>query len=322
MDKRTIITWSDELKQTYADALASWDYDPEVGSIDTVFGGSSRFGEELNGVGWEVAFTPILPDGTFLSQDTVYDYINTILEEAYADDGKVTEDELVKIDAQGRQIGNTFVHGIFAGIDDSQNYDNNGNWAEVVGRLMHISGKFGAVHFVKDAIKKAKKQEPDFDWDSWFKENLINTQEKIDRWNKAVESSNNGADARKKYTEGENGNKKDASSGFSEEQIKSIDDFQSKIKTLGTALATLRSGGDVGLTNLVKEFPELQGKSDNLEESITRLIYGCLDELYGKFKEGLDDDLKNDLQSMADVASGVAPAIGGAFSNIQNHMTL
>ena len=48
MDKRTIITWSDELKQTYADALASWDYDPEVGSIDTVFGGSSRFGEELN----------------------------------------------------------------------------------------------------------------------------------------------------------------------------------------------------------------------------------------------------------------------------------
>lgn len=89
MDKRTIITWSDELKQTYANALASWDYDPEVGSIDTVFGGSSRFGEELNGVGWEVAFTPILPDGTFLSQDTVYDYINTILEEAYADDGKV-----------------------------------------------------------------------------------------------------------------------------------------------------------------------------------------------------------------------------------------
>lgn len=81
MDKRTIIHWSDELKQTYADALASWDYDPEVGSIDTVFGGSERFGEELNGNGWEVAFTPILPDGTFLSKDTVEEYINSILEE-------------------------------------------------------------------------------------------------------------------------------------------------------------------------------------------------------------------------------------------------
>ena len=219
MDKRTIITWSDELKQTYADALASWDYDPEVGSIDTVFGGSSRFGEELNGVGWEVAFTPILPDGTFLSQDTVYDYINTILEEAYADDGKVTEDELVKIDAQGRQIGNTFVQGIFAGIDDSQNYDNNGNWAETVGKLMHFSGDFGAVQIAKDAIEKAKKQEADFDWDSWFKENSINTQEEIDRWNEIAESAANAADARKKYTEGEEGNETDNLSGKSFKQI-------------------------------------------------------------------------------------------------------
>lgn len=157
MDKRTIIHWSDELKQTYADALASWDYDPEVGSIDTVFGGSQRFGEDLNGNGWEVAFTPILPDGTFLSKDTVEEYINSILAEAYADDGKVTEDELTAIDAQGRQVGNTFVQGIFAGIDDSQNYDDNGNWAEVVGRLMHFSGDFGAIKLANDDINEASK---------------------------------------------------------------------------------------------------------------------------------------------------------------------
>lgn len=150
MDKRTIIHWSDELKKTYADALASWDYDPEIGSIDTVFGGSERFGEDLNGSGWEVAFTPILPDGTFLSKDTVEEYINSILAEAYADDGKVTEDELTAIDAEGRQIGDTFVKGIFAGIDDSQDYDDNGNWADVVGRLMHFSGKNGAVQILKN----------------------------------------------------------------------------------------------------------------------------------------------------------------------------
>lgn len=150
MDKRTIIHWSDELKKTYADALASWYYDPEIGSIDTVFGGSERFGEDLDGNGWEVAFTPILPDGTFLSKDTVEEYINSILTEAYADDGKVTEDELTAIDAEGRQIGDTFVQGIFAGIDDSQDYDNNSNWAEVVGRLMHFSGKNGAVQILKN----------------------------------------------------------------------------------------------------------------------------------------------------------------------------
>lgn len=155
MDKRTIIHWSDELKKTYTDALSSWDYDPEIGSIDTVFGGSERFGEDLDGNGWEIAFTPILPDGTFLSKDTVEEYINSILAEAYADDGKVTEDELTAIDAEGRQIGDTFIKGIFAGIDDSQDYDNNGNWADVVGRLMHFSGKNGAVQILKNNKKSS-----------------------------------------------------------------------------------------------------------------------------------------------------------------------
>lgn len=160
MDKRTIIRWSDELKKTYAEALSSWDYDPEIGSIDTVFGGSDRFGENLNGNGWEVAFTPILPDGTFLSKNTVEEYINSILEEAYADDGKVTDDELKEIDAQGRWVGNTFVQGIYAGIDDSLNYDNNGNQADVVGRLMHFAGKFGSIFLARNGNdnKEVKEQ--------------------------------------------------------------------------------------------------------------------------------------------------------------------
>ena len=70
-----------------------------------------------------------------------------------------------------------------------------------------------------DAIEKAKKQEADFDWDSWFKENSINTQEEIDRWNKIAESATNAADARKKYTEGEEGNETDNLSGKSFKQI-------------------------------------------------------------------------------------------------------
>lgn len=202
MDKRTIIHWSDELKQTYADALASWDYDPEVGSIDTVFGGSQRFGEDLNGNGWEVAFTPILPDGTFLSKDTVEEYINSILAEAYTDDGKVTEDELTAIDAQGRQVGNTFVQGIFAGIDDSQNYDDNGNWAEVVGRLMHFSGKDGAVQIAKDEIAELEKQ---FGKDGsqkikdFFDTEGINTQEEIDAFNDVTKGISDADEAIQAY---------------------------------------------------------------------------------------------------------------------------
>lgn len=157
MDKRTIITWSSILKDTYKNELKSWDYDPEIGGIDTVFGGSDRFGENLNGTGWEVAFTPILPDGTFLSKETVYDYIESILNEAYANDNQVTEEELVKLDTQGKQIGKVFVQGIFAGIDDSLDYENNGNLAETVGRLMHFSGIFGAPQILQKNIRQAQQ---------------------------------------------------------------------------------------------------------------------------------------------------------------------
>lgn len=216
MDKRTIIHWSDELKQTYADALASWDYDPEVGTIDTVYGMSDRFGEGFKGheEGWEVAFTPILPDGTFLSKDTVSEYINQILTEAYADDGKVTEDELTSIDAQGRQIGDTFVHGIFAGVDDSQNYDDNGNWAELVGRLMHFSGKYGAIQIADQGIddanakleetkKKIEEVSKRFD-DSkkikdFFNTEGINTQKEIDAFNDVTKGINDADKAIQAY---------------------------------------------------------------------------------------------------------------------------
>lgn len=213
MDKRTIIHWSDELKQTYADALASWDYDPEVGSIDTVFGGSERFGEGFKGheEGWEVAFTPILPDGTFLSKDTVEEYINAILQKAYADDGKVTDDELKKIDKQGLQIGNTFVKSIYAGIDDSQNYDNNGNRAELVGRLMHFSGKFGAVQIAKDEIEELEKQ---FGKDGsqtiadFFNTEGINTQDEIDAFNDVTKNINDADKAIKAYKKDKQDTKK------------------------------------------------------------------------------------------------------------------
>lgn len=70
-----------------------------------------------------------------------------------------------------------------------------------------------------DAIEKAKKQEADFDWDSWFKENSIDTQEEIDRWNKIAESATNAADARKKYTEGEDADETDNLSGKTFNQI-------------------------------------------------------------------------------------------------------
>ena len=234
MDKRTIIHWSDELKQTYKDELDSWDYNPEVGGIDTVFGGSERFGEDLNGKGWEVAFTPILPDGTFLSKDTVEKYISQILAEAYADDGKVTENELTKIDAEGMKVGNTFVHGIFAGIDDSEEYDNNGNWAEVVGRLMHFSGDSGAVSLAKKGIEKAKKlfgQDDQSKIEKFLKSEGLTSEDDIKYFNTVTSDATSAAEAIKMY----NAAKKAKKETDSEDSSSQYGSFKEGWKALGNS---------------------------------------------------------------------------------------
>lgn len=289
MDKRTIITWSDELKQTYKDALDSWDYDPEVGGIDTVFGGSDRFGEDLNGVGWEVAFTPILPDGTFLSQDAVYDYINTILAEAYVNDGKITEDELTKIDAQGRQIGNTFIHGIFAGIDDSQNYDNNGNWAETVGRLLHFSGDFGAVEIAKREKEKAIKEFSDsnVDLEKFFADNSINTTEEIDYWNKVTEGAESAKEAVEMYNKVKGQNPDKITVSFSK-AFNSLDFSEQKDELLELAKA-----GELTPETLesTEEYNTLLTQTGLSAESVKDKIYDLLSaqEKLAGAHNGLDD---------------------------------
>ena len=267
MDKRTIINWSNELKQTYKDALDSWNYDPEIGSIDTVFGASDRFGEKLKDGGWEVAFTPILPDGTFLSKDTVYDYIETILQEAYKNDNKVTESELKSIDAQGRQIGDTFVQGIFAGIDDSKNYENNGNVADVIGRLMHFSGDYGAITLAKNEIKDLGGE--------------------IDNIN---QKSFNIADT---------------------DTTKKIDDFQTKINTLGTAIQNLHdrklSGSE--LLDLQQQFPSLIGKTDDLDSALKELVDSTLKDMVNTLKDAkAPDNLIKSFEDLANQAKGLNSA--------------
>lgn len=151
MDKRAIIKWSDELKKTYEKELASWEYDPEIGSIDTVWGQSTAF--EWDNQEHEIAFTPIMEteDGAvFLGEKEVYDYINSVIAKA-GEDGEITADEIFKIDAveTGKQYGEQFGKGLIAGVDESTG--NVGIDAIDAGNLMHFSGKYGAVKLAKDA---------------------------------------------------------------------------------------------------------------------------------------------------------------------------
>lgn len=94
-----------------------------------------------------------------------------------------------------------------------------------------------------------------------------------------------------------------------EETSKKIDDFQSKMSTLKSALQNIEdlkfSNSD--LVDLEQQFPELTNASGDLSTAIKKLIDESLSSLVVKFKEaGASDDLLNLLQSIANEAKGIA----------------
>lgn len=99
-----------------------------------------------------------------------------------------------------------------------------------------------------------------------------------------------------------------------------IDNFQSRLKSLGDTLSSIRSGNfeDSDLTDLLQEFPELADKTDDLETAILELINNALQVLYNTLGEDIPDSLKNSLQNLADIASGTAKNLHDAFSDIND----
>ena len=176
MNKRPLIRWNDELKKKYENELKSWGYDPEIGGIDTVFGGSDKFGTDINNSGWNVAYTPIMPDGTFLDKGTVDNYMNSLVKEAYEKNGNVTNEELETLDKKGMQVGDKYVHGIFAGVDGDEKDYHKPYSAEDRGKLMHFSGKYGAINIAKRGTDNLKTNPNEEQSDSDEKEEYLNQQ--------------------------------------------------------------------------------------------------------------------------------------------------
>lgn len=176
-DSRPIIEWTDELKRRYKKELESWQQDPEIGSISTVLGGSERFGETENNLGYEIAFTPILPNGTLLSQGTVNDYINTLINDIQQSGKKVTEKTLLEADKEGKQVGDTYVKGIIAGAAKAGKTKSSDEKRVIkLGEEMHFFGKDGAI---------AQNQK---ELDEYFVSQGITTQEELDRWSEITKN--------------------------------------------------------------------------------------------------------------------------------------
>ncbi len=106
---------------------------------------------------------------------------------------------------------------------------------------------------------------------------------------------------------------------LSEEQSKSIDTFQSDLSTLQKALESVKDGSYTAsdFTDLFQSFPELEGKTENLEQALADLIYDKLQALYETLGESVPDDLKDSLQEIADVASGTTVPLSDAYSDMK-----
>lgn len=107
-------------------------------------------------------------------------------------------------------------------------------------------------------IEEAKKKESDFDWDSWFKEHSVNTQEEIDKWKEIASSANSAAEARKKYAKQADTFKEtklfdmgsDSAPSTLSKLNSQLDEIQSAYSTLSSAVSEYNSNGNISIDTM------------------------------------------------------------------------
>ena len=221
MDNRQIIDWNIDNIEKWKDALSDIKYYDKDGNfiesyydqlkesaengescIDSVFGDMM---DHIEGYGdiTALAFSHVVnnDDGTFefLGQKTAEEYLYGILDVA-KQDGDMSIDHILELDkkgfenaevydAQGKVIGETYIHGIISGFNEN---------AADISSLTHFAGKDGAIQIAQSDIdeynkqieetkKKIKEVSKGFD-DSkkikdFFNTKGINTDEEINEFN-------------------------------------------------------------------------------------------------------------------------------------------
>lgn len=252
-------------------------------------------GDEKNGRYVYVHYTPVLPSGDVMSDDTLSNYIAESLSGAQNILDADTERVVIKVDTD-----------FDIPEADISNYLHTGETTEGIDKLIGSATVWD--NHVQQTKESFQSKQNTFNGIINNANEMLN-QIAAEADGKAVSDSGNGA--------GGKDTPFSPTTGFSEDQSKSIDDFQAKIKTLKDALSTLQAGEDPGFTDLVQEFPELQGESENLEEAIRSLMGNALNELYDTMGEGLPDDVREDLEAMAESASRLTPSLNDALSAAQ-----
>lgn len=155
----------------------------------------------------------------------------------------------------------------------------------------------------------------------FFTDNSINTTEEIEYWNKVTDGAQSATEAVEMYNKVKSetfSNKIDVFK-LSEDQSEAIDNFKSQISTLSDALEKEMSGAmtDTDLSELLVQFPELEGQTDNLAYALRELINGELSTLLSLLGSNAPKDLVNSLKGSAQEAINFA----GNVSKLQGDLT-
>ncbi len=101
-----------------------------------------------------------------------------------------------------------------------------------------------------------------------------------------------------------------------EEMSKQIDDFQSNTSAIQSALASIKEGEDIDLTDLVQQFPELAGQTDNLQKALSNLQIDKIREFGKNWKSSLEGMDKADISKANEFFSNLIDGIDlSALSN-------
>lgn len=149
----------------------------------------------------------------------------------------------------------------------------------------------------------------DQDLSPFFRDSSINTSEELDYWLNVTEGAANATEAIEMYNAAK---KQDLINSFdiaNEETDKQIDEFQSRLTTLTSALKTLKEDGSLStsaLMDLKQQFPDLSTETDNLATELSSLLENELDSIVTKLEElGASDDIVQLFRDIADEADNL-----------------
>ena len=229
------------------------------------------------------------------------EYIQAMATELFGDD----EDGVYKVK-------------ILLGFDIAPANESYDKYADVARAAAEKFGDYTQEYVIGEGYKKSY----DFTWaDQFAKDNKITTDEQLAFWKKAIEESDTKEEAAQKYLDYQNEyteKTKGKFSGFTDEQTKQIDEFQSRVDSLGKTLTSLRNGEEINITDLIQEFPELEGHVDDLDNAIVNLVNGSLSDLIDSLRDVLPPEVLQHLIDYRDQIIGIAPSLTETYSRIHS----